>query len=159
MEFHCSGRNLHDLVDASPWYAEDLTVGDWMELGSIRVDLDEIIDFATKYDPLPIHVAGTDSPFGGVIASGMHTMALYSSLASRVFMPRLALIAGKGIDRLRLPAPVYPGRTLTGTIEIIDNVGRAGRADISHRSTMTDDRGAVVLSFTGVAVVASGNGA
>lgn len=148
-----TGRNLNHLAAETPWYAEDLAVGDWMELGSVGVDLDEITEFAAKYDPLPIHLDGTDSPFGQVIASGMHTMSLFSGLASRAFIPRLALVAGKGIDRMRLPAPVYAGSTLTGSIEIVDITMRNGRADVSHRGTLVDHNDAVVLSFLGVVVV------
>ncbi|WP_133057201.1 MaoC/PaaZ C-terminal domain-containing protein [Mycolicibacterium parafortuitum] len=146
-------RNLSELADQSPWYAEDLAVGDWMDVGSVRVELDEITEFAAKYDPLPIHLDATDSPFGQVIASGIHTMALFSGMASRTFIPRLALVAGKGMDRMRLPAPVYPGSTLTGRVEITGITMRERRADLLHRSTLVDQNDTVVLSFDGVVVI------
>ena len=153
-----AGRNLDEIADQSPWYAEDLAVGDWMEVGSVRVELDEITEFAAKYDPLPLHLDATDSPFGQVIASGMHTMALFSSLASRAFIPRLALVAGKGVDRMRLPAPVYPGSTLPGRVEVTGITMRERRADLLQRSTLVDQNDAVVLSFDGVIVVSRRNG-
>jgi acyl dehydratase len=137
-------------------HAEDLHPGEVVPLGSVEVTAAEIIAFATTYDPLPIHVdpvAAAAGPFGGVIASAAHTIALYSSLASRVFVPRLALVAGKGIDRLRLPHPVRPG-ALSATIEVIDvTPTRPDRADLRLRSEMTDQDGHVVLSFVAVQVV------
>ena len=138
-------------------HAEDLHPGEVVPLGSVEVTAEEIIAFATTYDPLPIHVdpvAAAAGPFCGVIASAAHTIALYSSLASRVFVPRLALVAGKGIDRLRLPHPVRPGATLSATIEVLDvTTTRSDRADLRLRSEMTDQDGQVVLSFVAVQVV------
>lgn len=81
-------------------------------------------------------------------------MALFSSLASREFIPRLALLAGKGIDQLRLPVPVRPGATLAGAVEIVDIAERLARADVTYSSILTDETDRVVLSFIGITVVA-----
>lgn len=150
-----AGRDLGEVTDQAPWHGEDLRVGDWMDLGTVRVEADEMRSFAQRFDPLPIHLDDANPVFGGVIASGVHTMAMFSSLASRVFIPRLALIAGKGMDTLRLPAPVRPGATLRGAVTINEIAARRGRADVHYQATMTDDDGTVVLSFIGVTVVAS----
>lgn len=147
------GRDLASRIDIAPWYAEDLRVGDWMNLGTVQVHRDEVLAFAARFDPLPIHLDETNPVFGGVIASGVHTMALFSSLASREFIPRLALVAGKGIDRLRLPFPVRPGATLTGAVEIVDIAERSARADVTYSSTLSDESDRVVLSFVGITVV------
>ena len=63
------GRDLGAMKSDQILYAEDLTVGDWMDLGPVEVSRDEIIRFARQFDPLPIHIDGTESPFGDVIAS------------------------------------------------------------------------------------------
>lgn len=147
------GRDLGELTDRAPWHAEDLRVGDWMDLGTVLVDPEEVRAFAVRFDPLPIHLDETNPVFGGVVASGVHTMALFSSLASRMFIPHLALIAGKGMDQFRLPAPVRPGATLRGGIEIVEISPRNGRADVVYRSTLTDENACVVLSFIGITVV------
>ncbi|MEZ0355267.1 MaoC/PaaZ C-terminal domain-containing protein [Mycobacterium sp. SA01] len=148
-----NGRDLADRVDLAPWHAEDLRVGDWMNLGTVQVHRDDVLAFASRFDPLPIHLDETNPVFGDVIASGVHTMALFSSLASREFIPRLALVAGKGIDRLRLPFPVRPGATLAGAVEIVDIAERSARADVTYSSTLTNERDQVVLSFIGITVV------
>src|SRR6266481_1132699 len=60
-------------------YLEDFRPGQTIELGSRQVDRDEIIEFARKYDPQPFHVdeeAGRRSIYGGLIASGWHTVAM-----------------------------------------------------------------------------------
>jgi acyl dehydratase len=149
-------RTGRDLAESSPenlWYADDLAVGDWMDLGEVTVSRDEIIEFARRFDPLPIHLDAVGSRFGDVIASGIHTMALYSSLASRAYIPRLALVAGKGLDRLRLPNPVFPGAVLTGSADIVDVVPQPKHADVHCLSTLVDQHGKVVMSFVGITVV------
>lgn len=148
------GRDLAALSGHDLWHAEDLQVGDRMNLGSVDVTREAIIDFATRYDPLEIHLDDTRSPFGDIIASGVHTMAYFSSMASRSFFPRLALVAGKGIERMRLPHPVFPGACLTGQIRIDDVVMKPERADIVCGSTMVDQSGRVVLDFIAITVVA-----
>lgn len=124
-----------------------------MNLGTVQVHREEVLAFARRFDPLPIHLDETNPIFGDVIASGVHTMALFASLASREFIPRLALVAGKGIDRLRLPHPVRPGATLAGAVTIVDIAERSAAVDVTYRSTLTDDRDRLVLSFVGIAVV------
>lgn len=148
------GRDLAALPDHDLWHAEDLRVGDHLHVGTVDVTRKAILEFAARYDPLDIHLDGTGSPFGDIIASGVHTMAYFSSMASRLFIPRLALVAGKGIDRMRLPHPVFPGTRLSGHIRINDVVMKTERADIVYRSTMVDQSGRVVLDFVAITVVA-----
>lgn len=149
------GRDLA-LVDSSTLYGEDLRPGDFMALGAVTVTQAEIVEFASRYDPLPIHTdlaAAARGPFGDVIAPAALLLALYSSLASRVYIPRLALVAGKGIDRLRIPTPALPNSKLTGLIVVDQVIHRDDRADVHCTSTFVDDRGRTVLAFTAIQTV------
>ncbi|MBV6726527.1 MaoC/PaaZ C-terminal domain-containing protein [Nocardioides daeguensis] len=145
------------------WFAEDLEVGDVHDLGTTSASEAEIIAFARRFDPLPLHVdeqAAAAGPFGGVIGSAAHTLALYSGLASRAFMPRVALVAGKGIDRMRLPAPLRPDVVHTATIEVLDVAPRfrgdatsTDRADLRCAGRLVDADGQVVLALEALQVV------
>lgn len=148
------GRDLATLPDHELWHAEDLHARDYLNLGSVDVSREAILEFAAQYDPLDIHIDGTGSPFGDIIASGIHTMAYFSSMASRLFIPRLALVAGKGIDRMRFPHPVLPGARLSGRIRINDVLMKPQRADVVYQATMVDEAGRVVLDFAAITVVA-----
>ena len=147
------GRDLASVNSDQILYAEDLAIGDWMDLGPVEVTRDEIVHFARQFDPLPIHVDGTESPFGDVIASGMHTLALFASMSSPKFMARLALVAGKGFDRMRLPNPVRPGSVLTGYLQVV--VVRMGtrKADVHCIYEMADQKGDLVMTMVGIQVV------
>jgi len=143
------GRDLASVKPDQILYAEDLAVGDWMDLGPVEVTRDEII----RFDPLPIHIDGTDSPFGDVIASGMHTLALFASISSPRFMSRLALVAGKGFERMRLPHPVRPGSVLAGSLQVVEVRMGSRKADVHCLYEMVDQNGDLVMTMVGIQVV------
>jgi acyl dehydratase len=147
------GRDLASVKSTQLLYAEDLAIGDWMDLGPVEVTRDEIVRFARQFDPLPIHVDGTESPFGDVIASGMHTLSLFASISSPKFMARLALVAGKGFDRMRLPNPVRPGSVLTGSLQVVEVRMGTRKADVHCLYEMVDQDGALVMTMVGIQVV------
>ncbi|MEA2739494.1 MAG: hypothetical protein QOH05_2801 [Acetobacteraceae bacterium] len=96
-------------------FFEDYVVGGTYVCGSFTVTEDEIIRFATQYDPQMMHVdrdLAANGPFGEVIASGWHTVARAMRLLVDNFLPHNGL-AAPGIDELRWPRPVRPGDTLT----------------------------------------------
>ena len=64
-------------------YFEDFEPAQVYELGSRTVTEDEIVAFARQFDPQPFHVdpeAAKGSVFGGLIASGWHTGAMWMRL-------------------------------------------------------------------------------
>lgn len=145
------------------WFAEDLRVGDVHDLGTTSATEAEIVAFAERFDPLPIHVdreAAAAGPFGGIIGSAAHTLALYSSLASPGFMARLALVAGKGVERMRVPHPLRPDVVHAATIEVLEVVPRfrgdattTDRADLRCGGRLTDPEGRVALALEALQVI------
>ncbi len=64
-------------------YFEDIEIGNEMTAGPYEVTADEIVTFAKKWDPMPFHIdpeAAKKSHFGGLVASGSHTIAIYYAL-------------------------------------------------------------------------------
>ncbi len=62
---------------------DDIEVGDVLRSGGYPVTRDEIVEFAGRYDPRPFHLdeaAGEGSVFGGLVASGIHTIAVWNRL-------------------------------------------------------------------------------
>jgi acyl dehydratase len=106
---------------ADRWF-EDYPKGAVFEFGSVTVSTDEIIQFARLYDPQPMHVdpvLAAEGPFGEVIASGWHTIALMMRLFVEHFLPANGL-AAPGIDEVRWPLPVRPGATLRVRVTVLD---------------------------------------
>ena len=83
------------------FYAGDLAVGQRFELGSYTISEEEIVGFAKQYDPVPIHTdieAAATGPFGGLIASGFNTLAIYQRLIVEAVWTQVA-----GIVRFASP--------------------------------------------------------
>src|SRR6266404_2846817 len=104
-------------------YFEDFQVGEVTEIGPVAVSAEEIVDFATRYDPQPFHIdpeAAKSSPFGGLIASGWHTTALFMGMFVRGILLDSASMGSPGVEEIRWTAPVRPGDTLTARTTITD---------------------------------------
>jgi acyl dehydratase len=104
-------------------YFEDFKVGDVTEVGPVSVSEEEIVDFASRYDPQPFHIdpeAAKSSPFGGLIASGWHTTALFMGMFVRGILLDSASLGSPGVEEIRWTAPVRPGDRLTGRVTVTD---------------------------------------
>lgn len=125
-----------------PKYFEDFVVGETYEHGSHTVTREEIVAFGERYDPQPFHVdeeAAAESVFGGLVASGWHTVAVCQGMLIRG-RPDVASMGGRGVDELRWHRPVRPGDTLSVTTEVVDK----------RRSESVTDRGYVDMRVTGL---------
>jgi acyl dehydratase len=108
-------------------------VGATYECGASTITEDEIIAFAQRYDPQAMHIDRTlaaAGPFGEVIASGWHTVALVMPLLVENFLPANGL-AAPGIDELRWLLPVRAGDALTLRVTV----------EQARRSRSKPDRG------------------
>lgn len=88
-------------------YFEDYQAGAVYEYGYTTVDEAELLAFARRFDPQPIHAdarLAAAGPFGGLIASGWHTSAIFMRLFADHYLSRVASLASPGIDELRWPA-------------------------------------------------------
>jgi acyl dehydratase len=94
---------------------DDLAAGMAFDLGRFTLPREEVLDFATKFDPQPFHLddeAAKGSIFGRLVASGVHTFAaalghlLRSGLLSEVNL-------GGGGVQLSWPAPLDPDAPVT----------------------------------------------
>lgn len=87
-------------------FLEDLEPGHIFTSGTIRVEAEEIIEFASHYDPQPFHlseVTAKNTFFRGIAASGWHTAALTMKLlVESDFKPAGGLI-GASLEDLRWP--------------------------------------------------------
>ena len=118
-------------------YFEDLEAGYRTEVGEYQVTAEEIVEFASRWDPYPFHTdedAAKQSIFGGLTASSCHLFAITTLLFHRDPNP-IAVLAMLGKDEIRFPNPARPGDRLSYTTECIE--ARASRSK--------PDRGVVTL--------------
>lgn len=138
-------------------FADDLLPGRQFALGSHQLTEAEILEFARQWDPLMIHTdpsAAQQTPLGGVIASGLHTLAVYQRLAVRAFWSEFTGGIGKGFE-IHFRRPVRPDTTLTGvlTVQTVSPRPDRGDAAVAVTAELTDDNGDVVLALTNHSII------
>ena len=135
-------------------YFEDFKIGDTFTSPGMTVTEGQIIDFAMHFDSQPFHTnveAAKDSIFGGLVASGIHTIALTFRL---ILMTGVLSnnLGSPGFDELRWLRPVRPGDTLHATGEVLETKPSAKHGDrgtIRFRYSAFNQRGEQVLAVLG----------
>lgn len=92
-------------------YFEDLTVGEQVDLGSLSVSTQEIVDFARRYDPQPMHldpVAAEKSALKGLAGSGWQSCTLANRRFVEGFTAGTAYQGLAGVEECRWIKPFYP---------------------------------------------------
>jgi acyl dehydratase len=148
-------------------YFEDVELGVKTELGFWTFTEDDIVRFAKAYDPQPFHIdpaVAKASHFGGLVASGWYTAAIWMKLviayrdriaaAHPEFKPPPGHAAGvsPGFLDLKWLKPVRPGDTLryaTTPVERIDLKSRPELGLIRAFNTVHNEAGELVMSFKG----------
>ena len=134
-------------------FFEDFALGDVHDLGSYVMEIDEMVGFALQFDPHPLHVdeeAGRNSFFGGLVASGVHTLGVYSRLMYDGLMRHVAMAAGRGLDEVRLRAPVRPGDVISGRARVaaVDDARRPEHGLVTLECELRNQEDTVVLSLS-----------
>lgn len=135
------------------WF-EDYVPGSVYEFGHVSLSEMEIIAFARQYDPQSIHtdpVWAAAGPFDGLIASGVHTIAVCMRLYVDHYISRVASLASPGLDELRWPKPVRPGDTIRIRVEVAQARASRSRSDRGLVHSVVEglnQADEVVLSFT-----------
>jgi acyl dehydratase len=140
-------------------YLEDFVPGSVHEFGPAMVDEAEIIEFARRYDPQPIHTDpewARTGPFGGLIASGWHTAAIAMRLLVDQYLPTAASLASPGIDELRWLRPVRPGDELRVRVTVIETRPSRSKPDrglLRSRIEVLEPDGSAVMTMIGMNIV------
>lgn len=105
-----------------------------IECGSHLVTEEEILAFATKYDPQWFHVDVARAAAGrwnGLIASGWMTCCIAMELVVRTVLAGSESFGSPGVEDLRWENPVRPGDTLRVTVTVLESrVSSSGRNGI-----------------------------
>jgi acyl dehydratase len=151
-------------------FLEEIEVGEVRDLGSHTFTAEDIKRFASAYDPQPFHLdeaAAADSPYGALIASGWHTVAVWMRLNVRDLQrgERERRDAGlafaqsgpsPGFNDLKWLKPVFAGDTITYRSEVVErrrSRSRPGWGLIAIRNSGRNQHGEEVMSFIGHAFV------
>jgi acyl dehydratase len=137
-------------------YLDDLAPGQVYPLGRRTLSRDEIVAFAREWDPQPFHLdedVAKGSIYGGLIASGWHTVCVFMRLFADGLLSRAAALGSPGVDELRWLRPVRPGDTLEARLEILEvrpSRSRPDRGSVRARCMVTNQAGNEVLTMQAV---------
>ncbi len=121
-------------------FFDDFEDGMRFETPSRRLTLDDITEFARRWDNQPFHTdaaAAETSPFGGIIASGFHTILTAFGLALDSGVWAESSMGSPGMENVQWFIPVRPGDSLRVEFEVIGTRASASRPD----------RGRVVMQY------------
>lgn len=135
------------------WF-EDLAVGQVERFGNKLVERQEVIAFASAYDPQPFHLdddaAAANPLFGRLAASGWHTAAMAMRMNADFWRERgYAVLIGLEVREMRWSRPVYPEDILRCEEEVIEtrlSRSQADRGIASTRLTVLNQHDEPVMS-------------
>lgn len=101
----------------------EFTIGDVFETKSHRLTKEDIMRFASEFDPQYMHLdeeKAKQGRFNGVIASGIHTLAISFKLWIEEGRYGEDVIAGTKMNNIKFVKPVYPDDELHVIVKVID---------------------------------------
>ncbi len=140
-------------MNGKTWAFEDFAAGQTIDLGTRDVGAEEIIEFATEYDPQPMHLdeaAGKASILGGLSASGWHTCAMFMRMLCDGFLLDSTSQGAPGIDKIKWKKPVLAGDRLTGKTRIVatrESKSRPTVGLVTMHSELVNQRGESVFEL------------
>ena len=115
------------------YFWEDMAVGQVRDLGTISPSREDIIAFASQFDPQPFHLddaAGAASVFGGLCASGWHTCSMAMHLMVTNFLQQTSSLGSPGLENIQWKKPVYPNDTLRLKTTVLETKPMGRRPDV-----------------------------
>ncbi len=141
-------------------YFDDLPKGYSFETGTRTLSEADIIGFARQWDPQPFHTdpeAAKASPYGGLIASGFHSLLTAYALTLEANVWNEASMGSPGMENLRWIRPVRPGDTLRVTVEVTSSTPSKSRGDrgrTGFRHTVVNQNDEVVMTYHCINILA-----
>ena len=145
-------------ADHTAFYFEDLHVGQRFVSGTHLVDEEQIIAFASQFDPQPFHTdprAATGTLFQGLVASGWHTAGITMKLLVTSGLSIEGGMVGAGAE-VNWPRPTRPGFVLQVETEVIElrlSRSRPDRGLANIRSETKNQHGEIVQTLIAKLVV------
>ena len=147
------------MIDPKGRYYEDLVIGEVRESSARTIPLEEMLEFATRYDPQYFHadpIAAKKSIFGEVVASGIHSAAIWRALDHEI-SGDIHWICGVAWEDVRWPNPVRAGDTLRARAEPLAKRLSAkdpARGVVEYRYCLVNQRGESVFVCRSINLVA-----
>lgn len=131
---------------------DDFHIGQRFEAGPLAVSAADVRDYALKFDPQPFHlneIAARAHPFGGIIASGFHTLSLSFGLFFRLHLLDHANLGSPGMEEVRWLRPLRPGDSIHIIVEVLalkPSHSKPDRGVITMRHDTYNQHGELIMT-------------
>jgi acyl dehydratase len=138
-------------------YFEDIRPGEAMRSPTYSIDREEMIEFARRWDPVPIHLdpETAAAQVGGVTASGTYVLAVKSRLLHEL-PDSVAIFGSAGYDEVRFHEPVRDGDVVHVVMEWLDvraSRSKPDRGVVRLRISLINQNGVTVMSHLDTLIV------
>ena len=128
---------------------DDLDVGQVYTSGTLTLDKNQLIEFASTFDPQSMHTdeeKAKESIFGQLVGSGWHTLSSTIRLLAEARPLGETPLIGMEVDNVRFLKPLLPGAELQAHMEVIDlrPSRKEGRGYVRVKVTTTADGEAIL---------------
>lgn len=142
-------------MTVAEYYWEDFKAGETFPMGERVIDRDEVMAFARQFDPQPFHIdeaAAKRSIYGGLIASGWHTVAMVMRMMCDSYLNQSASLGSPGVDNVRWLKPVRPGDTIRAQRTVLESRASQSRPEmglVKSRWEVFNQDGELVMTMEG----------
>lgn len=135
------------------YFWEDFEVGVTISLGSRTVTAEEIVEFASEFDPQPMHLdeaAGKASLLGDLGASGWHVCSIAMRMMYDAYLSKSSSQGAPGVDYVKWRKPVLAGDTLAGQTTVLEkrlSRSRPGLGFVTVEHRLRNQHGDIVTEM------------
>ena len=140
-------------MKCKPMYFEDFTVGLTFTTEETLISKNEIIEFASKYDPQTFHLdeeLAKDGPFGQLTSSGFMTLGKSFTQIFNTEVFNGTSMGAWGLDELRWTKPVYPNDILKTKVEVLEtkkSKKNPTKGTVRLKQTVTNQNDEIVMTW------------
>lgn len=134
-------------------YLEDFKPGEKFTSAPLTVSEQDILDYAHKYDPQPLHADKEQAKrglFGEIVASGFQTCALSFKLFFETGVITACNLGAPAVDEVRFLKPLKAGDTLQVEVEVLKvrpSATRPGRGILTLAYRTINQRGETMATM------------
>lgn len=138
---------------------EDFPPGHFGTFGPRHVTREELLAFATEYDPQPMHLddaAASQTMLHGLAGSGWHLCSLMMRMMCDGFITRTASLGSPGVNELRWLAPLRPGDDLMLDVDVAEARVSRSRPEtgiVTFKCTMRNATGEVLCEMVSPIII------
>ncbi len=138
---------------------EDFPPGRFGSFGPRHVTREEILAFATEFDPQPMHLdeeAAKQSLLGGLSGSGWHLCSIMMRMMVDGFIGHAASLGSPGVNEVRWLAPLRPGDDLMLDVDVTEARPSRSRPDtgiVTFRCTVRNAAGQALCEMVSPIIV------